>query len=340
MPAGRLCIESQVEPARALRLGAALTEAVSAEQPVAMYAATLSNDALVLGAYQLAAQALPSMPEAQRGPTLRRRSGGATVRAGAGISYVALALHDRSALMACPPQRLLNRNVRGCLQGLRLAAVQANYFGRDFLSLAARPAVYVGWAADDAGSVLLEFFLSEQRSCWLSPHEIGYPPRTQDGLRGNTPTTLEEAGANAHGSALLEKLAEGHAKQFAVAWQPTPSESLPAADSPSDKLGERRLFWSTPREEAIGFVSAGVALDAVGKLASVRLAGDFFAHQACAITLERMLLGVRPSADMVGPAVDAAYAHPQHDFEGVRNLRNLQESILDAADAASRDAAL
>ena len=65
-------------------------------------------------------------------------------------------------------------------------------------------------------------------------------------------------------------------------------------------------------------------------------AGDFFAHRACAETLERTLIGVSPTPELVGRAVDTAYAKPEHDFEGVRNLKSLQEAILDAADLAKR----
>jgi hypothetical protein len=333
MPEGRLCIETDVDPARALLLGAALGHDLTAERPLALYGATLRGDALVLGAYQLASQALPGVSEAP----LRRQTGGATVRVGAGISYLALALRDRSTLMACPPGRLLNRNVRGVLQGLRLTGVAANYFGRDFLSLGARPAVYAGWAADETGRVLLELFISERRTCWPAVSELGYPPRTDNGMRGQLPTTLQEAGATVTGITVLEKIAEGHSKHFAVQWHTGELGQQPSAAT--EPREERRLFWSIPREEAIGFVSAGVALDPVGKFSSLRLAGDFFAHRACAATLERMLIGVSPAAEMVGPAVDAAYANPSHDFEGVRTLKTLQESILDAADAATRDRA-
>jgi hypothetical protein len=339
MPRGRLFTERAVRPERALAAGASLTTLLSAEQPLAMYAATLQGEAIVLGHHQRASQALAQDTPNQLAP-LRRRSGGSTVLAGDGISYVALALHDRSALMTCPPQRLLNRNVRGALQGLRLTGVAANYFGRDFLSFEARPAVYVGWDADEQDHVLLEFFISDERSCWPQANLIGYPPRKEDVLRGRAPTTLLEANAHVHGLEALEKVAEGHALAFHVDWQREAPESLRAADLTADAARESpaqlALQWSRPCEEAIGFVSAGVALDGSGKFAAVSLAGDFFAHRACAAALERMLLGVSPNAEMVARAVDAAYAHPAHDFEGVRNLRVLQEAILDAADSARR----
>jgi hypothetical protein len=77
-------------------------------------------------------------------------------------------------------------------------------------------------------------------------------------------------------------------------------------------------------------------LDGAGKFSAVQLAGDFFAHRACAGVLERMLVGVTPGPEPVGRAVDAAYAHAAHDVEGIRSLRTLQDAILDAA-AAARD---
>jgi hypothetical protein len=341
MPQGRLTIEQDARPDHALAVGAALAQTLSQTQPLALYAATLQGAALVLGRYQRVSQALPR-DSAGGTLVLRRSSGGSTVHAGSGISYIALALHERSVLMKCPAQRLLNRNVRGALQGLRMAGVPANYFGRDFLSFEARPAVYVGWDEDEAGRVLLEFFVSDSRSCWLAANQSGYPARKEDVLRARLPTTLEEAEAHARGTQALEKIAEGYAKGFNASWLREPSEpsavTVAAPVSEREELAQLGLSWSPPLEEAIGFVSAGVSLDAAGKFSAVRLAGDFFAHRGCGAALERMLIGVTPTTDGVGRAVDAAYAASGHDVEGVRSMRSLQESILDAVGAAEREA--
>ena len=340
MPQGRLIFEEAVDPARALAVGAELANHVSGEFPVALYGATLQGNAYVLGRYQRLSQVLPADASA-RATVLRRSSGGSALSVGDGASYAALALHDRSALMTCPPQRLLNRNVRGALQGLRLTGVAANYFGRDFISFEARPAVYIAWDADDAGRVLLEFFVCDNRSVWVPAAELAYPQRKEDVLRGREPTTLVEAGATARGIAALEKLAEGYAKGFRAEWQRDHAEQMNVAAllglSLQDELPEIGYGWSHPLEEAIGFVSAGVALDAGGKIAGVRLAGDFFAHRACAAALERQLVGVAPNAEIVGRAVDAAYATPEHDVEGIRSMRTLQEAILQAVAVAQRE---
>src|SRR5262245_33240 len=120
MPAGRLLIDSSQPAAEALARGHELAAGVSAEQPVALYLAPLELAAVVLGAYQHAAHALRSEALAALAlPVLRRRSGGSAVWAGEGLLYVAIGLHDASALMSCPPGRILNRNVRGLLAGAR-----------------------------------------------------------------------------------------------------------------------------------------------------------------------------------------------------------------------------
>jgi hypothetical protein len=360
MPNARLYIEENVEPAAALERGEALYRSLDTAYPVAMYGATLRGDVWVLGAHQLASQVLPlpvltssaaeqsSRPFGASTPMLvRRASGGVTVRAGEGILYVALGLRDRSALMPCPKARILNRNVRGALQGLRLSGIIAHYFGRDFLSVDARPAAYVGWAAGTDGRVLLEFFLSDRNDCFIPAAELGYPARSDDPLRGKQPWTLREAqisaGAReqASGRQLIEHIAHGYQKGFAAAFQqmPVPAEwqARPAAARTLGDADSAALHWSHPIEEAIGFVSAGVALDSASKLARVRMCGDFFADDGCGITLERMLIGVEPSTDHIGRAVDAAYGATGPDVEGVRDLRSFQTAILDAVARARLD---
>ena len=348
MVPGQLFLEPEdIAVHSALSRGAALLGACSdlphAPQaaPVALYLAALSGEALVLGRHQLSSQVLAGRSGV---PVCRRATGGTAVRAGSGVLYAALALADRSSLMSCPPGRLLNRNVRGMLTGLRLAGAKANYFGRDFLSFGAQPAVYAGWDALEhpsagTGTVLLEFFFSHTRSCFVSDAELSYPARQEPALRGQAPMTLQEAGVDMPLPQLFEQLAQGHAKSYGVDWQtgnaasitPHPNEP-PSADDVADA---RRLSWSTPREEAIGFVSAGLALDGAGKVAAIRVAGDFFAHRGCMATLERVLLGVSPTTEHVGHAVDAAFAHAGYDSEGIRSLRTFQDAIIDAAAAAA-----
>ncbi len=340
MSDAQVCIEDQLEPASALARGQAFCEACTPSEPVALYGATLRGDSLVLGAYQHAAQAL-AKASLEHGTILRRATGGATVRAGDGIIYLALGLHQRSALMTCPKLRILNRNVRGALQGLRLLGVAAHYFGRDFISVDVRPAAYIGWQAWPDGRVVLELFVSATTSYVPAPEQLGYPAREHDPHHGKAPITLAEAGAKALDATVVEKIAAGYESAFGAQFR-----SITLAREELDRAGEvaqaqhvlidesEKLSWSSPREEAIGFVSAGVSLDRSGKLDQVRLAGDFFQDAGCPASLTRTLQGVEPSDALIGRGLDAVYAQGSHELEGVRSLRTFQEAILEAVEHA------
>lgn len=338
MPRGRLCIDQPRDARSALAHALTLWESTSAAEPVALYGAALSGEALLLGAHQRAADALSPTGRAQKA-VLRRPSGGVTLRGGEGVLYVALGLHERNALMTCPKLRILNRNVRGALAGLRLAGVAAHYFGRDFVSVEAQPAAFVGWDAREDGRVLLEFFVAERESYVPPAEHGGYPVRASDPFRGKQVTPLARANVRAHGGELVQKLADGHAAGFGVEWRSAAlsDQELATSERAAASLAVRpeqdeaeTLAWSTPREEAIGFVSAGVALDAAGKLSRVRLAGDFFQDRACPAALERALAGATPSAEVIGRALDVLYVHGPRELEGIREIATLREAILDA----------
>src|SRR5688500_1056522 len=110
MLAGRLHLDTAEPPAVALARGRGLLDE--------------------LGPDQHAAHALRSEPlEALALPVVRRSSGGGALWASPGVLYLALGLTSASLLMACPPGRTLNRNVRGLLAGFRGLGIAAFYFG-------------------------------------------------------------------------------------------------------------------------------------------------------------------------------------------------------------------
>ena len=125
-----------------------------------------------------------------------------------------------------------------------------------------------------------------------------------------------------------------------VTWrsQATTVDERTRANTAATELGYHApssdLAWSRPREEAIGFVSAGVLLDASGKLRQIQLAGDFFQDHGCQAALQRALLGVEPSPETIGRALDTVYVRSGHELEGVRSLLTFREAILDAVSGA------
>jgi hypothetical protein len=236
--------------------------------------------------------------------------------------------------MACPPGRILNRNVRGMLAGLRTLSVPAHYFGRDFVTVASDPCVYVGWDEDAAGRVLLEFFVGVETSFALPPGVDGYGERSEPALRGKIPTTLRAA--HAHYSAIsdvAEAVARGYAQGFGLELERAEIEGAAIVDRARvDVTDARGLTWSRPYEEAIGFVSAGVRLDASGAIEALEVGGDFFQQRECAAQLAARLVGKQPDPETVGAALDAVYAARPGLIEGVRSLTTLRSAILDAVE--------
>jgi hypothetical protein len=340
MTALRTCVDSPRSAAEALGRAAALAEEVSVEDASAhasLYATELTGEALILGAHQHRAHALAAdLPL----PSVRRATGGGCVWGGAGVLYASLALRDASALVTCPPGKLLNRYVRGALTGLRALNLPAHYFGRDFVSLDALPVGYIGWAQARSGLCRIELFLAHTRP-FAAPAELSaYPAPSEPAFRGRALTTLEAASPALEAGAVLQALVDGHARTFDARLERSglhASELARAellarqASAPDEPDG---LFWSAPHEEVIGFVSAGVALDGAGLLRAVRVRGDFFMHDACEADLEERLAGKPPKPEVFAEALDGVLAARLGLIEGVRSLRTLHAALLDAAGRA------
>jgi len=321
----------------ALAAGAALRSQLGPALPVALYAAPLTGEAVVAGAYQRTQDAL-SAHALSSGSALRRATGGVTVRAGDGIGYLALALEDASTLMRCPPRAILNRNVRGVLQGLRAAGAETNYFGRDYLAFGVLPGVYVAWARDEQGRMLLEFFIGIERDFRVDDADCAYPEPPEPPFRGRTPTCLTAVhGRSFAFEEVVAAIADTHAQQFGLRFGEPTSPSAPddeALRGRKLRIREDELSWSSPQPEAIGFVSAGVAVDDAGAIADARLAGDFMLSEATEQTLAERARGLpADDAPLVG-LVNGLYTNDAHFIEGVKDTGSILRVLRDALAAA------
>lgn len=344
MLAGRLHLDAGQPPAVALARGRSLLDALEDGPSLRVYGAELTAASIVLGAHQHAPHALRSEPlHALALPVLRRRSGGGALWTSPGVLYLALGLSSASVLMACPPGRTLNRNVRGLLAGLRGLGIPAFYFGRDFVSIGAGPApgAFIAWAEGPDGRVLLECFIAHETSFELPAGLDGYPERATPALGGKPVVTVHASAARPLGAdAVLRGLAQGYERAFGVElsqtppdpqWQQRAAELEPQLRvDPEDARG---LCWSAPRPEAIGFVSAGARVDAEGRVSGLAVGGDYFAVDGCGDALAARLLGTLGDAQGVGAAVDAVYAAPGR-IEGVRSLASLRDVLLEAIERA------
>lgn len=316
----------------------ALLDAVSDELPVVFYGTALTGEALSLGTHQRAALAV----KAAGCPTVRRSSGGNTVHAGEGVFHFAVALNNASALMDCPPGRILNRNVRGVLQGLRLLGVPSHYFGRDYVSVLSRPGAYIAWDERDDGCVLFEAFVSISRSYVPGASMVGYPPRNEDPFRGHTPITLDEAAKRAvDGPTLFDHLVRGYAAMYQLdsraldqATQATCVERAATTESQALDVGEPELSWSPPYEESIGFVYAGVSVAADGTLHRAHVGGDYFQNRRGQRALGERLVGCAVDGTSIGRAINEVYADTRHVIEGIRQMDSLRAVVLSAVERA------
>jgi len=327
----------------ALRHARALCDLLTDATPAVVYGAPLTGSALTLGAYQREAFVVSRAAGTDR-PTeiVRRQTGGGAVVGGEGVFYFAVALETASTLMDCPPGRILNRNVRGMLQGFRLLGVPAHYFGRDFVSLVTRAGAHIAWHERDDGRVLFEAFISASRSYVPPGNWIAYPPLSADPFRGRAPVTLAEAlHRSVSATELFEKLIAGHASAYRVdprALEPTAIAACTrqADATPNSKpRTDSELVWSQPYEESIGFVYAGVRLSATRQIAEARLGGDYFQSERGQRAVEQRLIGCNIDGTEIGRAINDVYADNSHVIEGIRQMDSLRAVVLAAAERAA-----
>ena len=339
----RWIIDNEASPSRALATGALLARGELEEGVDAvLYGAPISGQSVVLGRWQRSSDALRAEAAREQGLELLRRStGGPMAMATEGILYVALGLRHASVLVDTPPDRLLNRNVRGLLSGLCRGDAGAHYFGRHWLSVARRPAGLLGWAREPGGRVLLELFLSLERSAVCDQSLVAYPTASEAPWLGKEPVTLAEAWGKTIGpEQVMGWLAEGHRERYGESLELERSSLTDSertrADAEAESHGVRDeqdadgLAWSPPHEIPIGWLSAGVRLGD-GLVEAARVAGDFYQDTDAPRVLEEQLVGKAPEPATVLAAVSATWDGSARAMEGVKGLEPVAQCILEAA---------
>jgi hypothetical protein len=282
---------------------------------------TIASDAaLVLGAFQRGTSvSAVAMPAADTLPVMRRASGGPEVHVGKGTVHVALALERPDALEPCDERRIVNRYVRPLLRALTKTAGLAHFFGRDWISVAHRPAAWVGFAHDAASKrTLVEAFVGVHEPFATEP---------RGSLLGKTPGALEElAGKPIDPSRVADAIVASYLARYDATEVPVKAE----ADS-ADASGTRRTIedprrdppWAATVEEPIGIVGAGP--DARGVM---RVGGDLLVSRDALAQLESLVAGARD--EEVGRIVQETLGGPGVAIDGVRSLASVRDVILRA----------
>lgn len=342
----RWITDNDVAAGHALSTGAALYRRLHTPgaPPAWLYGARLTGDTVVLGSNQRVTDALDVEACTARGVDIvRRTTGGPTCVAGHGILYFALGLRHASVFMECARDRVLNRNVRGLLGGLALTGARANYFGREWIAVDKRPAALLGWTRNAEGGVLIEAFLSVDRPFRLPDELSGYPAREDMTLSARDPILMSDVWAEPRGISEITRLvAEGHVDRYRdveveldhssvsdevrVAATEIEGEMAIGFDQAWDNLE-----WSKTREVPIGFVSAGVSLDADGLVDTARIAGDFYQDESAPAVLAKKLVGVAPSKDAFSAAVTSSWDGQNRIVEGLKDPAPVVEALCEAA---------
>lgn len=338
---GRFLFDRGATPAEALATGALLARSVTAAgPPVVLYVADLhGRDALVLGSWQRAKDAVKrDVADAAGLELLRRTSGGPATLAGEGILYVALALRHASALLECPPAKVLNRNLRGMLSGLGGGTTTSQYLGHEWISVARQPVALVGWDRAPDGHVLIEAFVGRTRAFQPDAALSAYPKRKTPALAGKTPITLSQAWErDAPADDVARALLAGQKDVFTLEWK----EGAPIAEERRQAEAAAESFvardehdadvwrWSKPREIEMGFVSAGATVGGDGRVSAVRLAGDFMQDRDAERVLAEKIVGHVPDEELFGDAVEATYGSGGRAIDGVESLDVVVKALVD-----------
>ena len=272
----------------------------------------------------------------------RRLTGGRAVPAGAGFVGVALALPHRAALIASTPlalrpEQVMNRYVRGILEGCKLGGVAAFYPGRDVVTVDRRVLGLVSFEVDEGGALLVEAILARSRdfACLAQRLDAVDP----DGIVSaamldpdDTTSLAHELGREPALEEVADWLVRGYEQTLAVTCERVEVQ-------PDDAFDEQQwLVARTVRVDLdhrartptqLGVLEAHLAL-AAGRIREARLAGDFIADSPAVVRLEAALKGCPATAAAVAAVVDEVFANPRHFILGVGPVRTVADTIARA----------
>jgi len=327
-PSPRLAVYDGIAPERELAaVGALLAAARDRALPPTLTISRLTGDATAPGRFQPAS-----------GTTVRRHTGGPACRYGAGQVSACLVVPDLEAAVGVPfLDKIVNRCVRGCIQGLAALSLRAVYGGRDHLVANGRRVALVALAAEAGGPCLFQAVLGLEAAPAPAP---GGP-----GSEGPPWAALADLSPGLTFGRLAEALAAGYRADTSVdldrAVTPPAAGAPDPGAPPAGPDADPTLTWGAAEPVPIGTVSAGLRLGPDGAVEALALAGEAMLDDGAAPALATALRGERPTEAAVTRAVEAVFADPaRHVALGVPDRRALVRAVLAAATLfrSSRDA--
>jgi lipoate-protein ligase A len=332
-----LLVQPGLAPAASLGWDRRLLERARREGRGALRVFTLPGDLLSIGRWH----ATPRTT----GGVVRRWSGGRAAPLGDGFVATTLVLPHRSWLvadepLALAPEQVLNRCVRGLLEGLSLAGVNAYYPGRDVVTANGRVVAYVAFGVEEGGVTIVESLVAVDRDFTLLPAILdrvdpdGLVPADMPSPDSVT-SVATDTGRHPGCDEFAALVCRGYESKLGTQFDRDSAASPPADADTTVWLGERRIRPGLDRHARarimLGTLEARVRVASDGTIAEAMLSGDFLADVATVARLEASLVGCPADVDEVDRAIARALDTPEAVLLGIRPTRLVAETVVRAA---------
>jgi hypothetical protein len=269
---------------------------------------------------------------------------------GDGFVGFAMVLPHRSALvstdrLALAPYQVLNRYVRGILEGFKLAGAAAFYPGRDLITVDRRVLALVSFEVDRSGTLLFEAIVANDRDFSVLPGMLDAVDRdgviTAEMLSAEGTTCLAtELGTQLTTEEVAEMVRRGYEKQFDVAFEPhqlTPLERQAVGATAEHEFGDDR--WLRQRQmrgdldhhavarAQLGTFEAYFSLEQGRFVKDIVFAGDFIANSAAIERLERDLRLCPAEWRAIDAVASEIFAQPDNYILGIGPLRTIADTV-------------
>jgi lipoate-protein ligase A len=308
----------------------------------------LCGDVLALGRYHCA----PEVNSAAARVQLHRRiTGGRALPFGDGFVGLSLVLPHRSSFFSddpfeLAPYQVLNRYVRGILEGCRAVQLAAFYPGRDFVTVDGRILALVSFETDEAGTLLFEAIIANTRDFSLLPDFLDHADaegvvKAEMLTPASTTCLAKELGTELALEEVAELLRRGYAKQFGLSLEPHHFAGLEAraiaglvARESRDEgwLRQRQRRANLDRHASawmqLGAFEADFSLEQGRFLKEVQFSGDFIANSPAIAALEQELRLCPAEWQAIDAVSSEVLARPENFVLGVGKTRAIADLLV------------
>jgi len=298
------------------------------------------GDEVSIGRYHLA----PSGTDQASIRLQRRLTGGRVMPRGDGFVCVSLILSHRASLLgevASPLQayQVLNRYVRGLLEGCKMAQLAPIYPGLDSVTLRRLPFAWISMEENELGAVLFEAILANTRDFSVLPLWLDQIDRNGilkvEMVDSASVTSLQgELGVGLSVEEVGTLIQRGYTTQFAVTARTiAAAETEDATEIVLPARGEgdvARFAHHASERTQLGVFEVHVSLGPDRRIRDLMLVGDFMASASAVARLEAKLLGCACEAPAIDAVIGAELGAPTSFLLGIGQPATITRVLMRA----------